>query len=75
MASRDHARSTCAATPSALPPLVNCDLCGGAFILPAEIAAQGVIYGLLVCTQCIEDNLNASADEPRCEVGMVAGGL
>ena len=51
--------TTDAATPSALPPMVNCDLCEAPFVLPAEIAAQGVICGLLVCTQCIEDTLFA----------------
>lgn len=59
MASRDLSPNTGAATPSALPPMVNCDLCDGPFILPAEIAAQGVIHGLLVCTQCVEDSLSA----------------
>jgi hypothetical protein len=55
-------------------PSVQCDLCESPFTLPAEIAAQGVIYGLLVCTQCIEDELCARADEPRSEVGLVGGG-
>jgi hypothetical protein len=55
--SRDHARTTCAATPKSAAPTVQCDLCESPFRLPPEIAAQGRIYGLLVCTQCIEDQL------------------
>jgi hypothetical protein len=74
--SRNHTPTGAASgthSPRTPPPFVNCDLCEGAFILPAEIAAQGVIHGLLVCAQCVEDNLNARADEPRCEVGLVGG--
>jgi hypothetical protein len=36
------------------------------------------VGGELVCVECaeecIEDNLNARTNEPRCEVGMVGGG-
>lgn len=56
---RDHAPSARKATPSALPPTVQCDLCQSPLVLPPEIAAQGVIWGLLVCTQCIEDELQS----------------
>lgn len=53
------------------PPTVQCDLCESPFVLPPELMKQGVIYGLLVCTACIEDSLDARADEPRSEVGLV----
>jgi hypothetical protein len=33
-------------------------------------AKDGAILGLIVCSQCVEDNL-ASANAPRCEVGLV----
>ena len=60
MSASRNARETSAATPQvALPPLVNCDICELCFALPAEIAEQGVISGLLVCSQCIEDSLSS----------------
>lgn len=59
ISSRDLAQSARKATASPLPPMVACDLCEAPFILPAEIAAQGTIYGLLVCSQCVEDQLQS----------------
>ncbi len=60
-------------TPSrASSPMVSCDLCGWPMDVPS-VCRDGLILGLLVCTQCIEDALDARADEPRCEVGLVGG--
>jgi hypothetical protein len=78
--SRDHARSTSAATrsldSSALPPTpaLTCDLCGWP-MQAHEIARapDGAILGLIVCAQCVEDNLNARTDTARSEVGLVGG--
>jgi hypothetical protein len=56
------------------PPLC-CDLCqwpmGAHEIVRNE---DGSIPGLLVCSLCVEDNL-ATADQPRCEVGLVGTSL
>jgi formylmethanofuran dehydrogenase subunit E len=51
--SPEHARSEVS---------VPCDLCGAAFTLPPELVKQGVIHGLLVCTACVEDELQARAE-------------
>ena len=60
--------------PATTPIRVRCDICEARFTLPTEMSQAGLIYGLLVCTQCIEDSLYARADEPRCEVGLVGSG-
>lgn len=52
---------------------VCCDLCGYAMPLPEPCITAGEILGLLVCTQCVEDNLE-TAFEPRAEVGLVGTG-
>ena len=42
------------------PPLV-CDLCAWPMTLPDHCREQGTILGLLVCTQCTQDELDARA--------------
>lgn len=41
-------------------PQVNCDLCEAPMPVPDHCIHSGHIVGLLVCTQCIEDQLEAS---------------
>lgn len=53
---------------------VQCDLCAEVMTLPQHCVEQGEIVGLLTCSQCIEDELNARANAPRSEVGMVGSG-
>lgn len=53
-------------------PPVQCDLCGYAMPLPDNCAEQGEVVGLLVCTQCAEDNL-ASAVNPGATLELVGG--
>lgn len=48
------------------PPTVDCDLCGAAMALPANCIEQEAILGLLVCTACIEDHLEAQSHERSC---------
>jgi len=43
-----------------MPPL-TCDLCDWPMTLPDHCREQGTILGLLVCTQCTEDALDARA--------------
>lgn len=52
-------------------PMVQCDLCEAPMPLPERSRFTGAILGLLVCTQCIEDELNARAFNANAEVGMV----
>lgn len=73
-ASQDNGQTSSrlpAANPSALPASVNCDLCGWNMPLPDICREQRAVLGLLVCSQCVEDNLDARTDEPRAEVGLV----
>lgn len=55
-ATRDHSLAATSAAPSAS---VNCDLCGWNMPLPDHCREQGAVLGLLVCTACIEDQLEA----------------
>lgn len=48
-------------SPQALTPGVSCDLCQAAMFVPAICIEQGRIDGLLVCSLCIEDQLEAQA--------------
>lgn len=48
-------------SPQALTPQVCCDLCEGVMSIPPGAIQRGRIVGLLVCTQCIEDQLEAQA--------------
>jgi hypothetical protein len=69
-----NARETSAATPQvALPPAVTCDLCEAPMTLPAVCAAAEEIRGLLVCTQCIEDELDARAFNAGPNLELVGG--
>lgn len=58
-----NARETSAATPQvALPPVppLCCDLCDWPMAVhDIALAEDGTIPGLIVCTQCIEDNLQS----------------
>lgn len=45
-----------------------CDLCGERNPHDPDIE---VITGLWICTDCVEGLLDASANDPRAEVGMV----
>jgi formylmethanofuran dehydrogenase subunit E len=55
-ASRDHAPSTCAATPSALPPAEPfCGLCGE----PCTEVDENEVAGFAICTTCLEDMIYA----------------
>ena len=54
-------------------PAVCCDLCAWPMSLPEICVEQGEILGLLVCSQCIEDHLDATTDNARAEVGLVGG--
>jgi hypothetical protein len=54
------------------PPSVPCDLCGWHMPVP-DVCRDGLILGLLVCSQCTEDAIDARAFEPRAEVGLVGG--
>ena len=56
-ANRSAATPHRTAQPSAAT--VPCDLCGWPFQLPQHCIEQGAILGLLVCTQCTEDELQA----------------
>lgn len=40
-------------------PLAQCDACEGPMLVPRECVEAGKIIGLLICTQCIEDELEA----------------
>jgi hypothetical protein len=53
---------------------VSCDLCEAPMQLPPGAVRNGQIIGLIVCTQCTEDALDARAFEPRAEVGLVGTG-
>jgi hypothetical protein len=61
-----------AATPPTPLPL-HCELCGGP-VRPGpytlEVFDASDVYA---CDTCIEEMMDARADEPRCEVGMVGG--
>jgi hypothetical protein len=39
--------------------MLTCDLCSWPMLLPDHLVGQKTIWGLLVCTQCIEDHLEA----------------
>lgn len=54
-------RGTTASHPANAQPSasVNCDLCGWNMPLPAHCIEQGAVLGLLVCSACIEDQLEA----------------
>ena len=41
------------------PPMVNCDLCEWPMAVPPHCIESGEIVGLLVCTACIETELEA----------------
>jgi hypothetical protein len=57
-------------------PLVQCDLCDRAMAMDHLVQHEdGTWRGLLVCTQCIEDEADARADTARVEVGLVGGCL
>jgi hypothetical protein len=57
-------------------PLVQCDLCDRAMTTDHLVQHEdGTWRGLLVCTQCIEDEADARADTARVEMGLVGGGL
>jgi hypothetical protein len=59
---------------SGQPVPVVCDICEAPFLLAPRFAGDRWIFGLIVCTQCTEDNLDASTFEPRAEVGLVGSG-
>lgn len=40
-------------------PQVSCDLCGWPMPIPTICRESGEILGLLVCTACVEDQLEA----------------
>jgi len=40
-------------------PALCCDLCDWPMALPDHLRGARVIYGLLVCTSCIEENLQS----------------
>lgn len=44
-------------------PALCCDLCQWPMTLPEHCREQGEILGLLVCAQCVEDQLEASTCE------------
>lgn len=52
----------------------QCDLCEAPMAIPAQSVRAGRIIGLLVCTQCVEDNLSASTFNARSEVGLARSG-
>lgn len=62
---RDLSRSAGGRVPAAnhapppIPASVQCDLCEAPMALPPHVIAQGRIFGLLTCSQCIEDELTA----------------
>lgn len=62
----------CGAPKSAVP--VVCDLCEAPFLLAPALVRSGQVAGLLVCTLCTEDNLDASTFNARSEVGMARSG-
>jgi hypothetical protein len=51
--------TTSAPTPKSAAHQVACDLCTSPMNVPRHCEAQGAILGLLVCSQCVEDELNA----------------
>lgn len=55
------------ANPARHPPSVNCDLCGFNMPLPTICQERGEVLGLLVCTACTEDQLEALNYERTCE--------
>lgn len=49
----------------------RCDLCGRS-MRPDEFSRGAhEATGLNICPDCLEDTLDASANQPRCEVGLV----
>lgn len=52
--------------PNIAPATVQCDLCSWPMALPTHCKEQGAILGLLVCTACIEDQLEALSHERSC---------
>lgn len=58
------------AASGSIPPMVTCDLCESPMQLPPGAVRNGQIIGLLVCTQCTEDSLDARAFNARSEVGL-----
>lgn len=58
-----------------IPPLV-CDLCEWPMTMDHLVRDDdGSIRGLLVCTQCIEDQACAQADNARSCLGVVGASL
>lgn len=53
--------------PARHPPSVSCDLCGFNMPLPTICQERGEVLGLLLCTLCIEDQLEALNYERSCE--------
>lgn len=49
------------AKPERFVPVV-CDLCEAPFELPASMIHDGQVFGLLVCSQCAEDELMARSE-------------
>lgn len=47
-------------------PMAQCDLCEAPMTIPTHCTQQGAVLGLLVCTQCIEDELEARNHERSC---------
>lgn len=56
-----------------MTPTLCCDLCQWPMALPDHLEGQTVIHGLLVCTQCIEDNLDAQALNTGPHLELVGG--
>lgn len=57
-----HHTTQAGETPRSAPPSVGqviCDYCQWPMALPQHCADQGEVIGLLVCTACVEDELQA----------------
>lgn len=73
-----NARETSAATPSALPPVppLCCDLCEWPMTADHLVReADGSFRGLLICSQCLEDEACAQADNARSCMVVVGASL
>lgn len=53
------------------PPEPACALCGAIAGIDPDASD---VAGLWICNECIEATLDATANEPRAEVGLVGGG-
>jgi hypothetical protein len=64
------------ATAEALREMIgdHCDLCGASTELDIFCKAAWEASGLYICNPCLEAMLDASAHDPRAEVGLVGGG-